>query len=66
MSEKLPCVNCLCIPVCKCKDDIKLASDCVLAFYYIYCSVVPLSSSAVSIRTGNIRRYFKLVSTNRF
>jgi hypothetical protein len=38
VSEKIPCVDCLCIPVCKNRkdDEFDLMIHCLLAFTYVY------------------------------
>jgi hypothetical protein len=36
MNNKIPCINCLCIPICKNKSLPKLLNDCNLAWLFVY------------------------------
>jgi hypothetical protein len=36
-SKEFPCIDCLCVSVCKHKSELNLFRDCGLVFTYVYC-----------------------------
>lgn len=37
--NECPCINCVCIPICRHKTFLKMHADCHLVSYYIRCNL---------------------------
>jgi hypothetical protein len=53
----IPCPNCVCIPICRCKDINRLLNECSLIFTYYY--DFPIDDQTVNNKQSAIYRILK-------